>query len=198
MNFEITEINRLIANLIRIGTIAEVDDSKALARVTIGNLKTDWLPWATQRAGNDRTWWRPDLGEQVIVISPSGDTSQAVIFLSFYGQGDQPSQNPDEQVTQYQYGTKVSYNRKTSTLTIDCVGHVQINSHSTNMITVTTHDGNVTINGDLSVNGNTTTSGNAAVSGSLSAKGGISGIGGLSFEGHVHTDGDGETTGTPR
>jgi phage baseplate assembly protein V len=204
MQFEITEINRLIANLIRIGTIAEVDDAKALARVQIGAIKTDWLPWVSNRAGDCTTWWRPDPDEQVLVLSPSGDTAQGIIVLGIYGNGDQPNNNPDEHTTKYKDGTTITYNRQTSHLTVNCVGDITVTANHTTINTTTTHNGNVSINGSLNVSGNTdiggntSVGGNTTVSGTLASKGGMSGAGGLSFEGHVHTDGDGETTGTPR
>ncbi|HDL8750097.1 TPA: phage baseplate assembly protein V, partial [Yersinia enterocolitica] len=51
---QITEILRLLRNLIRIGTVAEVDLDQALCRVATGDNITGWLNWLTLRAGQSR------------------------------------------------------------------------------------------------------------------------------------------------
>ncbi|PVJ01665.1 phage baseplate assembly protein V, partial [Salmonella enterica] len=56
MNSQLTEIMRLITNLIRIGVVTEVDRENWLCRVKTGDLETNWINWLTLRAGNARTW----------------------------------------------------------------------------------------------------------------------------------------------
>lgn len=83
--YAVNDLDRRLANLLRIGTIAEVSTSTKLARVTIGDITTDWLPWLVKRAGNNvKTWWAPDVGEQVIVFSPGGELGQGVIGGSLF------------------------------------------------------------------------------------------------------------------
>lgn len=60
----LVELLRLVHNLIRLGTIAEVDHSHAQVRVQSGELLTNWLPWLEARAGTTRTWSAPTVGEQ--------------------------------------------------------------------------------------------------------------------------------------
>lgn len=69
MNAQLTEIMRLITNLIRTGVVTEVDRENWLCRVKTGELETNWISWLTLRAGNARTWWRPSEGEQVVLLS---------------------------------------------------------------------------------------------------------------------------------
>lgn len=69
MNAQLTEIMRLITNLIRTGVVTEVDRENWLCRVKTGDLETNWISWLTLRAGNARTWWRPSEGEQVVLLS---------------------------------------------------------------------------------------------------------------------------------
>lgn len=78
------ELLRLIQNLIRIGTIAEVDHAAARVRVKSGDLLTGWMPWADTRAGTTRTWSPPTLGEQVLVFAPGGDTENGVALTALY------------------------------------------------------------------------------------------------------------------
>ncbi|MES1265215.1 MAG: phage baseplate assembly protein V, partial [Variovorax sp.] len=44
------ELQRLIENLVRVGTVSEVDHAARLCRVRSGNLETNWLQWFTRRA----------------------------------------------------------------------------------------------------------------------------------------------------
>lgn len=80
----VAELQRQVANLIRLGIIMETDHATARARVLSGELLTGWLPWVTLRAGKDRYWWPPEKGEQVILLSPSGDPAQGVIVAGLY------------------------------------------------------------------------------------------------------------------
>jgi len=75
---------RRLANLVRIGTVEHADYAAARARVRIGTLVTDWLPWMVERAGPDRDWAAPEVGEQVVVLSPSGDSALGVIAGRIY------------------------------------------------------------------------------------------------------------------
>lgn len=61
--FELAELNRRMANLFRPGWVAAVDHQRARVRVQSGELLTAWLPWLTQRAGDDRDWWPLEVGE---------------------------------------------------------------------------------------------------------------------------------------
>ncbi|ECI0037298.1 phage baseplate assembly protein V, partial [Salmonella enterica] len=47
MNAQLTEIMRLITNLIRTGTVTEVDRENWLCRVKVGSLETNWINWLT-------------------------------------------------------------------------------------------------------------------------------------------------------
>ncbi|WP_442489387.1 phage baseplate assembly protein V [Halomonas litopenaei] len=80
----IAELLRLIHNLIRTGTIAQVDHAAARVRVKSGELLTGWLPWIEGRAGKTRDWDPPTQGEQVIVFSPGGDPAGAVVLTGLF------------------------------------------------------------------------------------------------------------------
>ena len=49
--YHIAELERLLANIIRLGTVAELDEHAARVTVDVGGLITDWLPWLTAHAG---------------------------------------------------------------------------------------------------------------------------------------------------
>lgn len=87
---DIAALSRLLENLIRLGTVAEVDHGSlpdkrpARVRVQSGDLLTGWLPWAALRAGTTRDWDPPTVGEQVLVLSPSGQTAQGIAITGLF------------------------------------------------------------------------------------------------------------------
>lgn len=90
--YNLVELSRRLENLIRVGVIAEADYTIARVRVTYATdennapVNTNWLPWLTQRAGNDADWWPPEVGEQVLLICPSGDLAQGFVLPAVYQQ----------------------------------------------------------------------------------------------------------------
>lgn len=81
---QLTEILRLLRNLIRIGTVAEVDLDQALCRVATGDNTTGWLNWLTLRAGQSRSWWAPSEGEQVLILSLGGELDTAFVLPGIF------------------------------------------------------------------------------------------------------------------
>ncbi len=110
MNAQITEIMRLITNLIRTGVVTEVDRENWLCRVKTGDLETNWISWLTLRAGNARTWWRPSEGEQVVLLSLGGNLETAFALPAIYSnQFAPPSTSADACVTEHPDGGWFEY-----------------------------------------------------------------------------------------
>ncbi len=104
VDFEIAELHRRLANLVRVGQVAAIDYAGVVpkVRVAIGALTTAWLPLLCMRAGVDTSWWPVDVDEQVLVLSPSGDLPQ----VNFPSSGNQ-----DVQCHTYQYGAAFTYDK---------------------------------------------------------------------------------------
>ena len=114
MNTQLTEIMRLITNLIRTGTVTEVDRDNWLCRVKVGDLETNWINWLTLRAGGARTWWCPSPDEQVVVLSMGGNLETAFALPAIYSsQFAPPSNSVDGSVTQYPDGGWFEYDPAT-------------------------------------------------------------------------------------
>ena len=64
MSFTLSNLYRRFKNLIRIGTIAEVDEQHLRLCVQSGELLSGWLPWPAQ-VGNNFIHWR-----QLSVVKP--------------------------------------------------------------------------------------------------------------------------------
>jgi len=123
--YVLSELAKRISNIIRIGTIFEINHQTAKARVKIGELETDFLPWANANSGNNNSWNPPEIDEQVIILSPSGDLSQAVILPSIYKNNASDSDQNIKSIT-YQDGSKISFNVSSGTLDLDLKGNVTI------------------------------------------------------------------------
>ncbi|HGM5806928.1 TPA: phage baseplate assembly protein V [Serratia marcescens] len=80
MNTDNFDIQRLVRNLIRIGTVSELDLERGRCRIATGGNLTDWLNWLTGRAGDARSWWAPSIGEQVLVLSLGGELETAFVL----------------------------------------------------------------------------------------------------------------------
>ncbi len=115
-----TELQRRLENTVRLGTIAQVRHAApARCRVKTGDNTTDWLPWMTQRAGKDRTWWAPEVGEQVLVLSPGGNLGAGVVIPGCYSDSHpQPDADPDVSCVEFDDGVRVEYNRARHELTV--------------------------------------------------------------------------------
>ena len=70
------DILRKLANLIRFGTVQAVAGKRV--QVKIGGLLTRPIAWVSTRAGQTKSWSPPDIGEQVMVLSPNGDLGAGV------------------------------------------------------------------------------------------------------------------------
>lgn len=138
------EIVRRLENLVRLGTVAEVRHATpARCRVQTGALLTDWLPWITARAGGDRTWWAPEVGEQVIILSPGGNTGAGVVLPAAYSDtNEQPGQRDDVARVVFKDGVSIEYDRALHVLRVS----------SPQLITLRVSS-QVRIEGDLYVNG---------------------------------------------
>lgn len=148
------DYSRRLDNLIRLGAIAAVDHARALCRVQSGGLLTDWLPWAERRAGTTRTWNPPTVGEQVLLLCPSGEPGAGIVLTGIYTAAhDQPSASAAEHVTEYPDGARITYNHATSALTVTGIktARVEASEHVTVDCPESTITGNVLIKGTLTV-----------------------------------------------
>lgn len=130
----VAELLRLIENLLRLGTIAEVDHGTPgqrlpAVRVKSGALLTGWLPWANGRAGTTRDWNPPTVGEQVMILSPGGDLSNGVAMPSLFQLNYQPPSNaPGKVAREYPDGGLFEYDHANSVLRIHLPGAIEIHA----------------------------------------------------------------------
>lgn len=115
---QINDLIRRIENLVRVGTVAEVDLEGVRCRVQSGRLTTDWLYWYSIRSGTVSRWSPPTVGEQCIVLSPGGDTVAGLVIYGFSSDANPASGNQASvDSTSYHDGAVISYDQDSHTLT---------------------------------------------------------------------------------
>ena len=186
MNADLSDLLRLLQNLIRLGAIAEVKGAKA--RVRLGpTLTTEWLNWATRRAGSTRTWSAPTVGEQVIVFSPGGDLTRGIIVPALYSQEfDAPETSDSIHTTHYPDGAVVQYDHAAHALTAVLPG-------GTATITadkVTSNAPSTICTGDLTVMKNLIVNGATTLNGGVNAKAGAAGGVAMAVQGTIKASED--------
>lgn len=134
------ETQRRLHNIATIGTVSQIDTERAMMRLQVGEILTDWLAMPAMFAGRVSVWRTPSVGEQFLLISPSGDLGGAIPVISLYSNHfPAPSDDPDKLVIRF---------NDTDTLTVhstDSTLHLHIDR--------TTLDTDVHITGNLSVDG---------------------------------------------
>lgn len=112
------ELQRLIDNLLRVGTVTAVRSGQC--RVKTGELETNWRPYLVPRAGNTRVRQRPTLGEQVLLLSVSGDLRNAYVLpainQALMSEPLPEDEDPDLDLIEYPDGAVLAYRPSTGEL----------------------------------------------------------------------------------
>jgi phage baseplate assembly protein V len=150
---EITDLKRRVSNSVLVGKISSVDHEKGRYRVTAGELESDWIPMTTPRAGKTSHYSSFEEGEQVILASPSGDLSQAVIIGAVSTGETQAGDKGNLHRVKYPDGTVVEYDHEAKRYKMDVAsgGGFQLNIGGGASI-VASGEG-VTIKGNIKLEG---------------------------------------------
>lgn len=196
------ELLRLIHNLIRLGTIAQVDHDAARVRIESGGLLTAWLPWITLRAGTTRDWDPPTRGEQVIVLSPGGDPATGTVLTGIFSDAHPAPANAEALWRRvFPDGAELEYDHEAHHLRATLPGSASIEAQADVTVTTAaaltaTAAGGATVNADTVINGNVTINGNLSFAGGKTAtmQGDVNFVGGVTSNGkdisasHRHGD----------
>jgi phage baseplate assembly protein V len=146
--FNLNDLARRLANIIRIGQLFAIDYKSAKARVKIGNLETDWLPWMTANSGANTNWNPPEIDEQVIILSPCGELNQGVILPSLY-RSNAPENSGNIQSVIFADGSKISFDKASGSLNLDLKGNATIKVAGSAQIEATS----ITLKGNVELGG---------------------------------------------
>lgn len=151
---EIAELQRRLFTMIQIGKVTAVNHADATVRVNIDGVLTTDLPWLSQKAGNNFTWWSPEENEQVLVLSIGGELTNGVVLPAIYQSGQLTADNTEtKHHTTYSDGTSISYDTATHELLVNINGgNVTINTTG-NIQATAEGDAVVNASGDVRVDG---------------------------------------------
>ncbi|WP_083941907.1 phage baseplate assembly protein V [Salinicola socius] len=196
------ELVRLLNNLIRLGTVKEIDHAAARVRVQSGDLLTDWIPWREQRAGQTRTWNPPTKGEQVVLLAPGGEMRGAVVLMGI-NSSNNPAPVNDPNLTHWLMpdGAVIEYDHEASHLRATLPGSASVDAQADVTVTTAaaltaTAAGGATINANVVINGNVTLNGNlsqpsgktATMAGDVKFTGAVTSNGKNISSSHTHED----------
>lgn len=174
---DLATLARLIENLVRFGVVAAVQMTPPRVRVKTGALTTTWLPWLAVRAGADREWDPPTAGEQVLLISPSGQLGNAVVLTGLFSDSAPANGNrAGLHRRTYSDGTVIEYDSVAHHLNATLIAGGTTNLVSTGGITIV---GPIIHQGDYTQTGNQTVTGKVTVSDDVVAAG-------ISLVKHLH------------
>ena len=199
------ELERRLNNIVQVGTVVEIDKSKALARVNILGRVTDFLP--VKMIGNSfvKVFIPIRVNEQVLVVCPYGNANSGFIIPSIFNVNcKEPSgSNPDKAIIEFSGGVRIDSDGKT----VNVIAPVNVNvtaatatitAANTIITSKTTNNGNVTINGNLTLNGNLAMNGSGGSGGIAEITGDLK-VSGVIYDGkgdltnHTHSTTDGAT-----
>ncbi|WP_295548602.1 phage baseplate assembly protein V [uncultured Pseudacidovorax sp.] len=185
----LADLQRMMANLLRVGTIAAVDPAATPPRVRVKLTEattTDWRPYFELRAGNTGSWNPPTVGEAVMLLSPDGRTEGGYVLAGLPTAGNPtPSTDPNKTVTRYPDGMVIEYDHAAHKLkaTLPAAGTADIDVPDA--ITVTCKTADVTASTSATVHSQqitldapqSTTTGHLTCMGLLTTMGGLAAFG---------------------
>ncbi|ELY7545513.1 phage baseplate assembly protein V [Cronobacter turicensis] len=137
MNEQIAEIQRLLRNLIRIGTVSTVNLDDGLCRIDTGNNTTGWLHWLSARAGKTRSWNAPSVGEQVLVLCIGGELDTGFVLPGIFSDANPaPSASSDALHWSFPDGAVIEYEPASGALQVAGIQTASISAAKSATVTV--------------------------------------------------------------
>ncbi|SEN18877.1 phage baseplate assembly protein V [Pseudomonas sp. ok272] len=120
MSYPVAEHDRMIAAMLMPCRVVGVDLPGGMVRVQAGEWTSAWVRWHSQAAGKARHWRAPSLGEQGVLLSPSGVAGMGTFIPGLYGNaGAQPDNRDHVEVWRFDDGGSLVYDWQANTYTID-------------------------------------------------------------------------------
>jgi phage baseplate assembly protein V len=161
--------------MLRYGTVSSVDLASGRIVVASGDVETDDIRWLERRSGETRTWSPPSVGEQMLLLCPSGEIEGA-IALGGVSQDSFPFPGDSlRELIRFNDGAVLAYDPEAHKLDVLLPDGATIVVESTGGVSIDASTGGVSIKGDVTVEGK------------ITATGDVTGAG-VSLQNHVHTD----------
>ncbi|MDD2019550.1 phage baseplate assembly protein V [Pseudomonas putida] len=120
MSYASAEHDRMLACVVIKGYVVAVDLDAGKLRMSDGTgWSSAWVRWHSLAAGKARHWRAPSLGEQGVLISPSGDPAQGTFIPGLYGNaGERPDNRDHVEVWRFDDGGSLIYDWEANSYTI--------------------------------------------------------------------------------
>ena len=121
MSYATAEHDRMIAAMLIPCYVVAVDlaASPPSCRVSTGNWTSAWVRWHSVAAGKARHWRAPSLGEQGVLLNPSGQAGMGTFVPGLYGDAGAPPDNRDHvEVWRFDDGGSLVYDWQAKSYTI--------------------------------------------------------------------------------
>ena len=136
-DFETTDLDRRTQDVVKRGTVKEVDYANKRLRVGIGDendednyILTDWIKMSGARAKGDSEWHPLEVGEKVVLLAEGGELATAAILpAGTYTETDDeqaPGDKPGVWRKKFKNGAEISYDRDNGHLTLDSKDHGKV------------------------------------------------------------------------
>lgn len=120
----------LLKNLIRVGIISSTNPENCTARVAFEDraaMVSYDLPVLVRGSLQNKDYWMPDPGEQVVCLFLPSGAAQGFILGSLYSAKDTPPvADGNKRHIAFSDGTTIEYDRATHILTINSIGQVNV------------------------------------------------------------------------
>lgn len=119
MSYAQSALERLLHNLIRIGTVACIDNATQRIRVQSGDILTDWLPWPAEIGRNYRRWRPLRIGQQLVLACASGALDNACVIAMLYDHANPPPATSDTlDIIEFEDGATIAYDSAAHHMTL--------------------------------------------------------------------------------
>ncbi|MFZ1889744.1 MAG: phage baseplate assembly protein V [Candidatus Binataceae bacterium] len=108
--------------MFRVGIVQEQDTALARVRVTFADydqLRSWWLPIVVPKSQNDKAYWIPDLGEQVVCLMDAHDEAGAVLGAIYSSADATPVSSADKWHLGFKDGAAFEYDRAAHVLSLE-------------------------------------------------------------------------------
>ena len=173
--------------MVRYGTVTSIDHAQGRVVVKVGDVETDQIRWLERRAGETRTWSPPSVGEQMLLLCPSGEIAGAIALGGVSASAFPFPGNSKRELVEFTDGAVLAYDPEAhkldvtlpdgATIVVSSTGGVTIDCSDGGMtitapsggVTIDASDGGVSITGDVDVQGKVTAS-DDVLAGAISLK----------------------------
>lgn len=116
-----------------------------------------WLPVIVPKTQNDKAYWVPDIGEQVVCLMDEHDEDGAVVGAIYSTADAAPVNNPDAFHLSCKDGAAFEYNRASHALqvSIPSGGSVTITANGAQVMIDSNGDVKITASGQIQLGGGT-------------------------------------------